>query len=183
MNRSGQSANPLHRLPCLGRHGLLLAACLLVLVTASPVHADRQAAARRLLAITDVAREFELAADRQTEAILRTYADIVSTSANRTLPESIRQEIARCYQEAFAWERFEAGIAEIFADNFSEAELQLLLDFFSDRSVPPPMISQFRAIIARAEAIEQQTIDYLFSQTEGCDESNVRLILDFLDNP
>jgi len=143
-------------------------------------HADKLDDAYRLLRITEVAREFEQATHQQSRNVIRTYSSIVAMSTDRELPDSIKQEISRCYLETFAWEKFEPGIATIFADNLSATELKLMIDFFSDKSVPPPMIGQFKALIARADAIEQLAIDYMFSQTEGCDNQNVNLILDFL---
>jgi hypothetical protein len=142
--------------------------------------ADELDDAYRLLRITEVAREFEQATHQQTRNVIRTYDSIVAMSTDRELPDSIKQQISACYLETYAWEKFEPGIAAIFADNLSRAELKLMIDFFSDKSVPPPKIEQFKALIARADAIEQMAIDYMFSQTEGCDEQNVRLILNFL---
>ena len=145
-------------------------------------HADNLDDAYRLLRITEVAREFEQATYQQTRNVIRTYSSIVAMSTDQELPDSIKQEISRCYLETYTWEKFEPGIAAIFADNLSTTELKLMIDFFSDKSVPPPMIEQFKTLIARADAIEQLAIDYMFSQTEGCDEQNVNLILKFLSD-
>lgn len=160
----------------------LTAVCLLLTVLLLPFGsaADELDDAYRLLRITEVAREFEQATHQQTRNVIRTYDSIVAMSTDRKLPDSIKQQISACYLETYAWEKFEPGIAAIFADNLSRAELKLMIDFFSDRSVPPPKIEQFKALIARADAIEQMAIDYMFSQTDGCDEQNVRLIMNFL---
>lgn len=101
-----------------------------------PAHADNQADARRLLRISAVAQGFAEAARQQTETIISTYASIVAESTDTELPDSLKAQIAQCYEETFAWERFEPGIVAIFADNLSQEELTLLIDFFSDRSVP-----------------------------------------------
>jgi len=163
-----------------GRVIVLLALSIWLLPLNS--HADKLGDAYRLLRITEVAKEFEQATDQQTRNVIRTYSSIIAMSADRELPESIKQQMSRCYKETYAWEKFEPGIAAIFADNLSNTELKLMIDFFSDKSVPPPMIGQFKELIARANAIEQLAIDYMFSQTEGCDEQNVNLILDFLSD-
>lgn len=155
---------------------------LVIWMVPASSQADKLDDAYRLLRITEVASEFEQAARQQTRNVIRTYSSIVAMSTDQQLPESIKQEIARCYLETFAWEKFEPGIASIFADNLSAIELTLMIDFFSDKSVPPPMIGQFKALIARASIIEQMAIDYMFSQTEGCDAQNVDLILQFLSN-
>ncbi len=160
------------------------AACLLLVFFLTPIYtsADELDDAYRLLRITEVAREFEQATNQQTRNVIRTYASIVAMSTDRELPDSIKQQISNCYLETYAWEKFEPGIAAIFANNLSRAELKLMIDFFSDKSVPPPKIEQFKALIARADAIEQMAIDYMFSQTQGCDEQNVTLIMNFLSD-
>ena len=167
-----------------GFAGRRIVLCLAILIWLVPVnsHADKLDDAYRLLRITEVAREFEQATTQQTRNVIRTYSSIVAMSTDQELPDSIKQEISNCYLETYAWEKFEPGIAAIFADNLSRAELRLMIDFFSDKSVPPPMIGQFKALIARADAIEQLAIEYMFGQTEGCDEQNVNLILDFLSD-
>ncbi|MCB1672246.1 MAG: hypothetical protein R3F41_11820 [Gammaproteobacteria bacterium] len=155
-------------------------AIVLLATAGSPAHADNQADARRLLRISAVAQGFAEAARQQTETIISTYASIVAESTDTELPDSLKAQIAQCYEETFAWERFEPGIVAIFADNLSQEELTLLIDFFSDRSVPPPLIGNFRELIARAEAIEQLATEYIFSHSESCDARNVDLILEFL---
>ncbi|MBT8145457.1 MAG: DUF2059 domain-containing protein [Gammaproteobacteria bacterium] len=162
-----------------------LAPLLLVLIVCllpAESHADKLNQAYRLLRITEVAREFEQATFQQARNVIRTYSSIVAMSTDQQLPNSIKQQISNCYLQTYAWEKFEPGIAAIFAEHLSEAELKLMIDFFSDKSVPPPMIGQFKELIARADAIEQLAIDYMFSQTEGCDEQNVNLILKFLSD-
>ena len=145
-------------------------------------YADKLGDAHRLLRITEVARDFEQATRHQTRNVIRTYSSIVATTTDQELPDTIKQEISSCYLETYAWEKFESGIANIFADNLSALELKLMLDFFSDKSVPPPMIGQFKALIARADEIEELAIDFMLNQTQGCEEQNVRLILNFLSN-
>lgn len=167
--------------PTVGQTGWLPAGLASLLFAVSSLSfGDTLSDARRLLQLTEVAREFELTTRQQANTVIRTYASIVAMSTQQQLPDTIKQEIARCYQQTYAWELFEPGIAEIFAANLSATELQLLIDFYSDKSVPPPMIGTFKALIARAEVIEQMAIDYIFDQTEGCDARNVELIVDFL---
>jgi hypothetical protein len=164
-----------------GQTGWFPAGLALLFLALSPqTFGDPLSDARRLLQLTEAAREFELATRQQANTVIRTYASIVAMSTEQELPGSIKQEIARCYQQTYAWELFEPGIAEIFAANLSATELQLLIDFYNDKSVPPSQIDTFKALIARADVVEQMAIDYIFDQSEGCDARNVELILNFL---
>ena len=155
--------------------GLLF--CLLLTQVAV---ADKLGDAHRLLRITDVGEQFELTAKSQTLDILRTYSSIVVMTTDIQLPESVKQQISYCYFQTYIWDKFEPGIAKIFADNLSQIELRLLIDFFSDRSVPPTQIEQFKNLRTKAQTIEQLSIDYMFNHSEGCDEQNVELILTYL---
>ena len=155
---------------------------LLLLFSQGTVRGDNLADAYTLLRTTEVAREFELAARHQAGNVIRTFSSIVATSTDYELPDSLQQEMLLCYEEAFAWHRFEPGIAMIFAQTLSAEELGLLIDFFNDKSVPPPMIETFRAVISRAEEIERLAMDYLVKQSADCEQANVALILKFLSD-
>ncbi len=176
---SVQQGNPGHQARRKRLWGGTLAALLLLTGPGSCL-ADNLADALRLLRVTEVGEDFHRATRQQTRNVIRTYSIIVAMSTDQELPDAIKQAISRCYEETFGWERFESGIATIFADNFTGEELNLLIDFFSDRSVPPPLIDKFKAVVARAETIEKLAVDYIFSQTQGCDAYNVNLILDYL---
>ena len=69
--------------------------------------------ANRLLRASNVASQFESITVLQTQNIIRTYSSIMAISADVELPQWIKQEIAACYEQAFAWEKFEDGIAQI----------------------------------------------------------------------
>lgn len=171
---------------CIGNSLAVTAALWLTLSSGlwpAAAHADKLDDAYRLLSVSEAETEFEKAREQQTHNVVLTYAGIVATSTDQELPDRIKQEISRCYQETYAWENFEPGIAALLAESLSATELRLMIDFFSDKSVPPPMIEQFKALIARADEIEQSAIDYMYSQTEGCDRQNVKLIMDYLSAP
>jgi hypothetical protein len=153
---------------------------LLWALLASEVSADKLEDAYRLLRITSAGQNFEQATRRQTDAVIREYAIIVASSTNRELPEFIKREITRCYAEALAWDQVEPGFAAIFAENLSAAELRMLIDFLSDKSVPPPLIDQFREMVAKADAIEQLAIDFMFDNTDSCEVRSVNMILEYL---
>lgn len=143
--------------------------------------ADSLRDANRLLRVTEVGKQFESMALRQTRNIIRTYSSIVSTSVNSSLPPQIKSSIATCYAEAYAWEKFESGIAEILADKFSQKEMWLLIDFYSNRSLPPMEIQSFKNAIAKSAQIEQMSAEYIFANSDGCVERDAELILGYLN--
>lgn len=147
----------------------------------SKLLADELRDASRLLVVTNMEHQFEAMTALQTRNIIRTYDSIVATSSDISLPQSIKNRIAACYADTYAWEKFEPGIARIFADNLSAKELRLLIDFYRSRGLPPTEIGTFKNTIAKAEEIKQLSAEYIFSQSDGCVEQDARLILDYLD--
>jgi hypothetical protein len=169
------------RINCLALATVL--ACL-PLASASMVAeaatADGIRDANRLLRVTNVGKQFDSMAQQQTGNIIRTYSLIVSTSTDTFLPAQIKQSIAACYAEAYAWQKFEAGIAKILADNFSQKEMRLLIDFYRNRSLPPVEIQSFKNAIAKGGLIQKISAQYIFADSDGCVERDARLILDYL---
>jgi hypothetical protein len=139
--------------------------------------------ANRLLRASNVASQFESMTLLQTRNIIRTYSSIVAISADVELPQWIKKEIAACYEQAFAWEKFADGIAQILLDNFSKDEMSLLTDFYRSEGLPPNEIPNFKAAIAKGEMIQQLTADYIFANSDGCAEHDIDLILSFLADP
>lgn len=157
--------------------------CLLLftLLPLSPsVGADAISDANRLLRASNVANHFETRTLQQTRRIIRTYSSIVEMSADVELPQWIKNEIAACYERTFAWENFEAGIAQIFLKNLSSGEMRLLTDFYRSQGLPPTEIENFKAAIAKGNRIARLSADYIYAQTEGCAEHDIQLILGFL---
>lgn len=136
--------------------------------------------ANKLLRASNVAHQFETMTLRQTRNIIRTYSSIVAMSADVELPQWLKNEIATCYERAFAWENFEAGIAQIFLENFSRDEIQLLTGFYQSEGLPPMEIANFKAALAKGELIEQLTAEYISANSDGCAEQDIDLILGFL---
>ncbi|PCI75378.1 MAG: hypothetical protein COB20_13010 [SAR86 cluster bacterium] len=153
------------------------------LFLASTVGAAEIRDANRLLRVSNVASQFESMTLLQTRNIIRTYSSIVAMSADLELPQWIKIEIAHCYERAFAWEKFEEGIAEIFLENFSKAEMNLLTNFYQSEGLSPTEIANFKAAIAKGVRIQQLTADYIFANSEGCAEHDIDLILSFLADP
>ena len=139
--------------------------------------------ANRLLRVSNVASQFESMTLLQTRNIIRTYSSIVAISADVELPQWIKRDIAACYEQAFAWEKFEDGIAQILLDNFSNHEMILLTDFYRSKGLPPTEITNFKIAIAKGQMIQRLTADYIFANSEGCAEHDIDLILDFLADP
>jgi hypothetical protein len=153
-----------------------------ILLFSSTVAADDLRDANRLLRASNVASKFDATALRQTRNIIRSYSSIVAMSAEVELPQWIKLEIAACYQQAFAWENFKDGIAQILIENFSAGEMQLLTDFYQSEGLPPTQIANFKAAIAKGNLIQKLSTDYIFDHSEGCAEHDAELILSFLSN-
>ena len=139
--------------------------------------------ANRLLRASNVASQFESMTVLQTRNIIRTYSSIVAMSADVKLPQWIKLEIAACYEQAFAWEKFEKGIAQIFLENFSKDEMTLLTDFYQSEGLPPTEIANFKVAIAKGQMIQQLTADYIYANSDGCAKHDIDLILGFLAGP
>lgn len=157
---------------------LLSSWCLLP--STATVYADNLRDANRLLRVTNLGNRFELTALDQTRKIIRTYTSIVNMNASVALPQRIKNSIAECYAEVYQWDHFKPGIAQIIADNLSQKEILLLIDFYSDRGLPPMEIETFKNTIAKADLIESSSIDYIFDNSGSCVEKDAALISEFL---
>jgi hypothetical protein len=161
-----------------------IAAAFVLLVSFAPhsASADAVVDASRLLRVTSLGQKFESVAQRQTREILRTYSSIVSMALAVSLPPPLKQTIAECYAEVYAWENFEPGIAQILAENLSQKEIRLLIDFYRDLGLPPMEIQTFKDTIAKADQIMQISTEYILSNSVGCVDRDTRLILSYLAN-
>lgn len=164
------TTNEILRVICLGA----------LLLTILPAEADALKSAHRLLAVGSVRKQFETQTELQARAILRHYDSILATSTTLVLPATIKSAIIDCYERVYAWDNFEPGIAQIFAHNLSEKELELLIDFYSNLGLAPGDIENFRTIIAKANSIQAQSLDYLFVNSASCVETDAELILDYV---
>ena len=156
---------------------LCLLACLFTVTT---VRADVVDDADRLLRLSNAGTRFEATAMRQTRDILRTYSSIVSRSGEPALPDYIQDNIAACYAEVYAWEKFESGIARILADNLTHKQILLLIDFYQGLGLPPAEIQTFKDTIAKAPVIQRLSTDYIFTHTASCVDRDAVLIINFL---
>lgn len=142
--------------------------------------ADSLKEANRLLRAAAVQHHFESARTDQTRAIIRTYRSIISMSAEVNLPPLITQRISDCYARVYAWENFEAGLAQILVDYLSDDEIGLLTDFYSNLGLPPTEIQAFKALIAKSNQIQQASLEYMTANSESCVEQDAEIILDYI---
>ena len=159
---------------------LILISCLFVIFQTAQADAVRDAS--RLLRVTELGELFDAIAQQQTRDIIRTYSSIVSTTVEVTLPTQVKQNIAACYAEVYAWEKFESGIAQILAENLSEKELRLLIDFYQNRGLPPMEIKTFKDTIAKADRILQISAQYILENSSSCVDRDAELILGYISS-
>lgn len=159
---------------------LIANACLLSLFLPESAAADATRDASRLIRLSNVRELFESTRQDQARSVIRTYASIVSTESGHRLPERIKKEIARCYDENYHWPNFEDGIVEILVENFTDKELKLLLGFYQNLSVSPTQIDAFRDIVAKGELIQSLSAEYIFNSTQGCIELGTEAVLAYL---
>ena len=138
--------------------------------------------ANRLLELTDLGSRFDYITNVQTQKIIRTYSSIVKMSKSLNLPEEIKKQIRSCYADAYAWDRFSHGIAQILAKSFTHREITLLIEFYSDLGISPREINTFKSLIKKAEIIEEVSVQYIHENSESCVAWDSRLINHFLNN-
>jgi hypothetical protein len=156
--------------------------CVGFLMQSIPLDAaDNLSDASRLLRVAGVGKQFEATTQQQTRDIIRTYVSIVNMSAQMTLPDQIRNDIAECYRVMYAWDRFESGIARLLADNMSQREILLLIDFYSNRGLSPTEIKTFKGTIAKADEIQLLIGEYLFANSGSCVEQDTKSILSYVN--
>ncbi len=165
------------------RYSVVFSLVLLFTIAVPGSNAESQNSfryAKRLLEVSGTPEQFESTAQQQTSAIIRTYLSIVNMSVDVRLPRHITNSISNCYQQAYAWSNFEDGIADILAQQLSDKEMLLLIDFYRNLGLPPMEIDTFKATLAKVPAIQEISANYIFSQSEGCVEQDASTIKDYL---
>ncbi|MFT4887157.1 MAG: hypothetical protein ACI8V0_001381 [Pseudohongiellaceae bacterium] len=155
---------------------------VLISLGAAPnrVLADANADAAKLIELTNISEQFELARQQQTLKVIRTYASIVSHESGHELPVAVQEKIAQCYEQEYDWSNFEDGIIDILLGNFSEKELGILLDFYRNRGLAPTEIDAFKNIVAKGELIQKLGAEYIFTMTNGCVTQGTEAVLKYL---
>lgn len=149
-----------------------------------PAQADTLREANRLLRVSGTGEHFNAVAVHQANNIIRHYSIIVRRNTDVALPPSLRRDIARCYQEVYAWDNFESGIASLLAHTLDLHQLQLLIDFYQSRGLPPWEIDSFKQIIGLAEEFQRVSADFIYRNSASCVEQDARLIKAYLqDHP
>lgn len=154
---------------------------LMLLLTPQARGDDALADAERLLRVSEAGSRFESRAQQQASALIYQYTVIVNRNTDYRLPGQLQDRIAACYDQAYRWENFSAGIARILADNFSREELQLLIDFHRNLGLPPNKISLFEATVAKAGRLSELSASYIFNAGHSCVDQDVELILEHLE--
>tara|TARA_Y100000817_G_scaffold141959_1_gene111226 strand:+ start:104 stop:640 length:537 start_codon:yes stop_codon:yes gene_type:complete len=134
-----------------------------------------------LLELTKLGEQFEYIANDQSQNIIRTYSSILNMSKSLTLPHELKQQIQKCYTEVYSWEKFSEGITEIFAKSFTHKEISILIDFYSNLGLPPRDITNFKALIKKAERVEEASIQYIYENSQSCVREDSKLINNFLN--
>ena len=147
---------------------------------AAQLHADPVKTAHRLLRVADAQHHFEVRTEQQIRAIIRTYASIVSMEADLDLPDDLTGHINSCYQQVYAWENFEEGLAQILAENLSEGELELLIGFYGNLGLPPTRIQAFKDLIAKSDSIQASSLEFIWANSSSCVEQDARLIREYI---
>ncbi|MCG8415250.1 MAG: DUF2059 domain-containing protein [Pseudomonadales bacterium] len=138
--------------------------------------------AKRLLRVSGTAEHFAARTSHQTSNIIRSYTSIVNMEADVRLPQHILSSIRNCYQQVYAWDNFEDGIALILAQQLSDEEMLILIDFYRDLGLPPMAIETFKATIAKAPSIQQVSADFIFSSSGSCVDRDALIINDYLSS-
>ncbi|HAG72960.1 MAG TPA: hypothetical protein DCL66_12225 [Gammaproteobacteria bacterium] len=146
----------------------------------NPAMADAGRDATKLIELTNISEQFELVRQQQTRTVIRTYASIVSTEHGLELPAAVKEAISLCYEQSYDWANFEDGIVDILLENFTEKEMQLLLDFYRNRGLPPSQIDAFRDIVAKGELIQRLGAEHIFTVTDGCVDLGTEAVLTYL---
>jgi len=142
--------------------------------------ADSLELAHQLLRVAAVQRHYEARTEQQTRSIMRSYSSIVSISAAVELPSTVLQQISNCYQEEYAWEKFEEGLALILAENLSLHELQLLIDFYGNLGLAPFEIQNFKDTIAKSSQIQNSSMEFMLTNSADCTGRDAALIRAYL---
>lgn len=158
--------------------------CLICLLLASPsANPDEPFRnASRLLELTNTGEQFETVVVRQTKKIIRTYSSIVNMSKSVVLPTDIKEQIENCYARVYSWDKFSQGIAEILAEKLTLSEIKLLIEFYSDRGLPPTEIGAFKSLLKKSQAIEKTSLQYIYENSASCVVEDTLLINQFIIN-
>ncbi len=134
-------------------------------------------AAGQLLRAAQVGDLFETRARQQAQQIIHNYSVIIQRNTDYRLPVVLERRIEACYRDTYQWKFFEPGITRIVADAFSREELELLIDFHNNLGLPPNKIALFRNTIGKADWVHEQSVDFIFNNSNGCVDQDAELII------
>ena len=132
--------------------------------------------------MSNSAQQFNKQTQNHVTKVLRTYSSIVAMETGIELPNPIRSAIANCYAREYAWSKFESGFATILSQHLSPAQIELLIGFYRNKSIPPNQIENFKKAIASGDAIAANSADLIYTTSLGCVQQDVQLITRYLSD-
>ena len=159
---------------------LICAMAAITLCLSCAAKADSLQSARVLLRVSNTAQHFDRQTQKHVTQVLRTYSSIVAMEAGVELPNPIRAAIADCYAREYAWHKFERGFAVILSQHLSAVQINLLIGFYRNQSIPPNQIQRFKNAIESAGAIAVNSADLIYTTSPGCVQQDSQLIKRYL---
>jgi len=144
--------------------------------------ADSLQSANTLLKVSNSAQQFSEQTQDHIKKVLRTYSSIVAMETGIELPNTIRSAIADCYSREYDWSKFERGFADILSQHLSTIQIELLIGFYRNESIPPAQIENFKNAIRSAGAIAKNSADLIYKTGPGCVKQDARIISEYLSN-
>ena len=144
--------------------------------------ADSMQSAKTLLRVSDAAQQFNEQIKDHVTNVLRTYSSIVAMETGIELPNAIRSAIDDCYAREYDWNKFERGFAAILSQHMSEVQIELLIGFYRNESIPPSQIENFKNAISSAGAIASTSADLIYKTSLGCVHQDAEIIARYLSD-
>jgi len=144
--------------------------------------ADSLQSAKILLKVSNSAQQFSEQTKNHITDVLRTYSSIVAMETGIELPITIRSAIADCYSRAYDWSKFEGGFADILSQHLSGIQIDLLIGFYRNKSIPPAQIENFKNAIGSAGAIAKNSADLIYKTSPGCVKQDAQIIIGYLSD-
>ena len=144
--------------------------------------ADSLQSARTLLKVSNSENQFNKQIKDHVTNVLRTYSSIVAMETGIELPNPIRSAIADCYAREYDWNKFERGFATILSQHMSAVQIELLIGFYRNESIPPSQIENFKNAISTAGAIASTSADLIYTTSLGCVYQDAEIIARYLSD-
>ncbi|MGB1639945.1 MAG: hypothetical protein ACPHCV_03210, partial [Pseudohongiellaceae bacterium] len=130
--------------------------------------------------MSNTSKHFNDRTEAHTRDVLRTYSSIIAMNTGLEIPSHITSAIADCYARTYSWGKFEEAFAEILTEHLDSEQIDLLIDLYRNRGLPPTRIKTFKDTIARVDAITSSVAIHIFANSHGCVQQDAQLITDWL---